>query len=70
MITSFEFGFKPLDITISSLLVLLIATEIASAIEVAPSYKEAFANYISVKSQTKDWNSNSACSTPCDISAW
>ena len=49
---------------------MLIATEIASAIEVAPSYKEALANSISVKSQTKDWNSNKTWRIPWDISAW
>ena len=54
LMTSLLFGFKPDDITTPSRLVLLIATEIASAIEVAPSYKEALANSISVKSQTKD----------------
>ena len=42
------------SITAASLIVLLIATEIASAIDVAPSYKEALANSISVKSQTND----------------
>ena len=40
-ITSLLFGFKPEDITTPSRFVLFIATEIASAIEVAPSYKDA-----------------------------
>ena len=48
------FGLNPLEITTESRLVLFIATEIASATEVAPSYKDALASSISVKSHTKD----------------
>ena len=63
------FGLNPLEITTESRLVLFIATEIASATEVAPSYKDALASSISVKSHTKDWNSNNTCKIPCEISA-
>ncbi len=43
---------------------------IASAAPVEPSYIDAFAISIPVSSQIIVWNSNIACSVPCDISGW
>ena len=40
------------------------------AIDVDPSYMEAFATSIPVSWQTSVWNSNMYCSVPCEISGW